>query len=280
MDRTPFPRDQRTVYATTEEEADAALSVVKDGAIVGFDTEFSPRRPTVEEGYLAVIGNPQTRRSALLGLQIVEWRTQTPFAVAWDNIGLRLVQIAHEGTVVVLDLMKIRAIPKQLRRILESETITKAGAGVVADVKVVWDDLRINTMHVVDVALMANLVLCETGLCTNGFNALALKVCVEQLLGQEFPKDEQKSDWAQPELTPAQIEYAAIDAAACERLHETLSAAVAAKAKEVFISRSWYTVNSMFGELLRAKPAQDGQELVWRSDDCGWYRGNKFVGYP
>lgn len=76
---------------------------------VGFDTEYTTRRWTVEEQYIADSfpngGGP--RRSAMLGWQIVELRTGS-FSVAWDNIGIRLLQLAHGDKVWVLDFWKIR----------------------------------------------------------------------------------------------------------------------------------------------------------------------------
>lgn len=108
---------------------------------VGLDAEYTKRSPTTEEKLIkdALSGAGGSKRAAILGWQIVETKTGK-FSIAWDNIGLRLVQLAHENTVWVLDMWKIRgerrvysfstthlpsatlAIPKELRRILTSQT--------------------------------------------------------------------------------------------------------------------------------------------------------------
>ena len=65
---------------------------------------------------------------------------QTPFSVAWDNIGLQLIQLAVGNKVWVLDMKKIqgehpvggrdtgldaKAFLTELRRILQSPDIAK-----------------------------------------------------------------------------------------------------------------------------------------------------------
>lgn len=105
----PFPLKYTTIYITTEWQANKCLEHIVAGD-VGFDTEFTKRRPTVEEGYIEnhlSTGGLGGKRTMMLGWQLVELRSGI-FSVAWDNIGLRLVQIAHEQTAWVLDMWKIR----------------------------------------------------------------------------------------------------------------------------------------------------------------------------
>ncbi|KAJ7679810.1 hypothetical protein B0H17DRAFT_1138950 [Mycena rosella] len=58
-------------------------------------------------------------------------------------------------------MWKIKAMPKELKRILESAEIKKTGGGLTRDITAVWDDLRIEMRNLMDVGMMAKLVLAE-----------------------------------------------------------------------------------------------------------------------
>ncbi|KAJ6479831.1 ribonuclease H-like domain-containing protein [Mycena sanguinolenta] len=198
----------------------------------------------------------------------------------WDNIGLRFIQLAYNNIAIVIDLMHMRALPSQLLRILKSPNIIKAGAGLANDIKVLWDDLRINVNRFVDVGYMARLALCERNYA-GGYSGLALKTCVEEILGHLLNKYQQKSDWSVDELTNEQIEYAALDAFASKRLHEHLNTLLVAKAHKTstVIPHSWYTFNGKMGEPICINTAFDGMDMAWRPAECTWFIGGKFVGY-
>jgi DNA polymerase-1 len=59
-----------------------------------------------------------------------------------------------------------------------------------------------------------------------GFHSLA--GCVERELGRALDKEEQRSDWGRPDLTPAQLAYAAADVAALSPLYRALRAKIEA----------------------------------------------------
>ncbi|KAJ7511885.1 ribonuclease H-like domain-containing protein [Mycena galericulata] len=217
----PFPSDFTMFYATTERQANECLEHITGGD-VGFDAEFTKRRPTAEESLidLALTTGPAHKKAAILGWQIVELGSGS-FTVAWDNIGLRLVQIAHEDNVWVFDMWKIRAIPKELVRILLSPNIKKGGVALSNDITVVWDDLRIEMRNMVDVGLMSKLALIGK-YPSAPYTNLSLKVAVEDILGFAIEKDLGKSNWAADKLLDDQIQYAALDAVASLRLLQAL----------------------------------------------------------
>lgn len=97
------------MYIETESEANEHLRQIDEGD-VGLDTEFTDRRPTREEHAIySVLPGGANRKAAILGWQIVELaKCSGEFPVAWDNIGLRLIQIATDDTAIVLDMWKIR----------------------------------------------------------------------------------------------------------------------------------------------------------------------------
>ncbi|KAJ7887208.1 hypothetical protein B0H13DRAFT_1888922 [Mycena leptocephala] len=140
---------------------------------------------------------------ALLGCQIVEIAKHSKFPVAWDSIGLRSIQLAIEGVVWVLDMRKIGAIPRELRHILMSYLIKKVCVGVLKDISVIWDDLRI-VMNVCDSGMMARLMLADKYL-KHGYSNLSLKTSVEDILGFTIDKDLALSDWSANKLSDEQI---------------------------------------------------------------------------
>ncbi|KAJ7130012.1 hypothetical protein C8R43DRAFT_957222 [Mycena crocata] len=268
----PYPKNYTLYHITTEWQANNALASITDGE-VGFDTEFTSRRPTKEEQLIidAFPGGGQARKAAILGWQIVELRTHTIFPIAWDKIGVRLIQLSRDNDVWVLDMWEIKAFPKELRRILASPNIAKAEAGLLKDIAVIWDDLRFEMRNLVDVGLMARLLLVEK-FPKMSFNNLALQACVEELLGCEFPKEMALSDWATEELDDEQIQYAGQDAAACLALYKLLVPALQQKSKTIDapIPAAWYTFNTRMGEPTRLKKGADGNEVIWKTGDCYW----------
>ncbi|KAJ7077786.1 ribonuclease H-like domain-containing protein [Mycena epipterygia] len=274
----PFPNKFTVVYVTTETQTNDALRYIVDGA-VGFDTEFTPRRPTNEERLIWDMfpSAGPARKATILGWQIVELHARSPFQPAWNNIGLRLIQLGRKDTVWVVDMWKVRAFPMELRRILESPNIQKVGVGLIKDINIVWDDLRSDMRHVVDVGMMAKLALAERYPKT-AYTNLGLKTSVEDVLGYTISKELATSNWAADLLTDEQIRYAALDAIVSLRLHEVLADAL--ERIETIIPAAWYTFNSRMGEAARLKRAPDGSEIAWRTADCTWYVGGKYSGPP
>ncbi|KAJ6522519.1 hypothetical protein DFH09DRAFT_1097101 [Mycena vulgaris] len=141
-----------------------------------------------------------------------------------------------------LDMWKIRAVPAELVRILTVIDSQKTGTGFTKDIMVIWDDVREN---------------------------LALKTCVEKILGFELSKELPTSDWKANKLTDAQIEYVGLDAIPCIRLYEVLMDTLDRKSVEIGqdIPAAWYMFNNKFGEPTRTKLGCDGSEVTWRTSD-------------
>ncbi|KAJ7270159.1 ribonuclease H-like domain-containing protein [Mycena haematopus] len=275
----PFPIKHKVHYIFSESQANDCLHHITAGA-VGFDTEFVQRRPTIEEQHIiTTVPAGGIRKAALLGWQIVELKSSKKFQVAWDNIGVRLIQIAEGNDVWVLDMWKIRAFPEELRRILQSPYIAKVGVGLINDIGVIWDDLRTEMRLLVDVGMMAKLLLAEK-YPKQGYGNMSLKTSVEDILGFTIVKDLAQSDWATKHLTDEQKAYAALDSVAALRLYEVLTGSLEHKCIEhhVEIPEAWYKFNTKLGEPSRLKRAWDGTELVWKTSDCTWLSmKNNFV---
>ncbi|KAJ7821164.1 ribonuclease H-like domain-containing protein [Mycena leptocephala] len=263
-----FPRSFTVHYLTTEAAVDSALRHIVDG-VIGFDTEFVKRLPTVEEAIIEstfdlVGGN---RKAAILGWQMIELAMRKPFPYAWDTMGLRVVQVAKGDVAWVINLGQVKAYPRELRRILTSPHIKKVGVGLVNDIPVIWNDLRSELRCLVDSGLMARLLLAESH-PVGGFQNISMEECAAKILGFRVDKSQQVSDWAQP-LTPEQIQYAGTDAIVALRLYEKL--VVDLEARAVALGRDipigWYGFNSRMGEPTRLRRNVAGEEVVWSTKD-------------
>ncbi|KAJ7488686.1 ribonuclease H-like domain-containing protein [Mycena galericulata] len=217
------------------------------------------------------------------GLHVIEAKAdpKSDYKIDWDNIGIRLIQIAQDGDCWVLDMQKMRAYPEELKRILTSQEIAKAGVGMVKDIAAIWEDFRTEMANVVDVGMMGKLFLCKVHSKT-GYDNLSMETCAEEILGYKMDKSVRVSNWRSHVLTDRQVEYASLDAVASLRLHEVLSDGLQRKAEALNtpIPPSWYTFNSRFGDRMKTNRNFWGEEVAWTTKDCTWFSGGKFQGYP
>ncbi|KAJ7881450.1 ribonuclease H-like domain-containing protein [Mycena leptocephala] len=275
-----FPTQHVVVYVDTETQANEVLREIMDGEI-GIDTELTERIPTIQEhAIIQALPASPNRKTAILGWQIVELAMYQQFPVAWDNMGLRLVQIARDDTAWVLDMRRMRALPNELRRILLSGEIKKVGVGILRDAAIIWEDLRTDMKNVVDAGMMARLLLVEK-YQKQAYSNLSLKISVEEILGFTIKRDLSQSDWGAKKLNKEQIAYAALDAVAALKLYRATKVRLERKKDEIHtdIPTGWYTFNMKWGEPTRMKPGLDGSDVPWKHSDCTWFGGGKFLGY-
>ncbi|KAJ7016471.1 ribonuclease H-like domain-containing protein [Mycena alexandri] len=266
---TTLKKTRATTSNPREHQVNSSLAKIQEG-VVGFDTEFVKRRPTIQE-HVIVQSFPNggsARRTALLGWQLVELHTSKRFPIAWDKIGLRLIQISQGDEAWVIDVWKIRAFPKELRRIMMSPLIAKAGCRSGERYARHMGRLPYGDVNLVDVGLMARLTMAEK------FPKVAYaNLSMERREG---------SDWSASELTNYQKNYAALDAVAALKLYQTLVPTLMAKSISINspIPRGWYTFNTKHGDPMRISKALDGSDILWKASDCNWWAAGKFVGYP
>ncbi|KAJ7482515.1 ribonuclease H-like domain-containing protein [Mycena latifolia] len=187
-------------YITSEEEADKALAAITEGA-VGLDIEFGKRILYGDEARVDQLPtiSQTAKKNARQALQYLE-AGREGFSIKGENIGLYTIQIAQFNIVWILNMNRIKAYPKELRRILTSEHITKVGVGILNDAIVVWEDLRTDMQNLADVGHRAGLV------------------AAKEILHVTIDKSFQKTvDW-KAEPTEAHKLYAALDAAVSLRL--------------------------------------------------------------
>ncbi|KAJ7752953.1 ribonuclease H-like domain-containing protein [Mycena metata] len=272
---------QNFLYIVAEKAANEKLCDVRDGP-VGFDTEFVKRIPSATEKMILKMRTPgiAAKKYAKHIIRFLESKSEHVYEPAWDNRGLCLIQLSVGDTAWVLNMKKIKAFPKELKRILTSPSITLTGAGLNSDADVVWEDLRIDMPSLADVGLMTRLADPESRTDEN-FQHLALDAAAEQILEVTIDKSRQKTvDW-KGTLDDGDIIYAAIDAAVSIRLFQTLDTKL--YQKSVLIDRkipsSWYTYRMVEGEIVRIEESIKGTIIPWSTRDCTWYINGRFQGY-
>ncbi|XP_061405975.1 exonuclease 3'-5' domain-containing protein 2 [Lethenteron reissneri] len=112
------------------------------------------------------------------------------------------------------------ALPSGLRDLLASRAVLKAGVGVFDDARRLERDRGVAVHGCVDLRHLA----IRHGRCKGRWNGLGLKALALAELGLEMEKsaEQQQSDWEAPELSEAQVKYAAHDAQVSVRLFLSL----------------------------------------------------------
>lgn len=113
-----------------------------------------------------------------------------------------LLQLAT-GEEVFLVRMQGIGLPQPIREILASNAITKAGVAPDFDLSSLQAIAPFNPGGFVDLARMAR----QRGIHNQGLRGLAALVC-----GIRISKSARTTNWANPELTSQQLQYAATDA--------------------------------------------------------------------
>lgn len=121
-----------------------------------------------------------------------------------------LLQVATSKKVFLFRLNKI-GFPKSIAAILANAEIEKIGIAVIQDLKELKDQFfSFKPQVVVDLN-----ILCEK----MGFENIGAKNLSALILGHSISKRQQISNWEAPELSQAQIRYAATDAWICREIY-------------------------------------------------------------
>jgi len=113
-----------------------------------------------------------------------------------------LLQLATEETVFLFQL-QATGLPESILGILENEAIIKAGVAPDFDLQSLQTIAPFFPAGFVDLARMAR----HRGIHNQGLRGLAALIC-----GIRISKSAQTTNWAKPDLTQKQIQYAATDA--------------------------------------------------------------------
>jgi len=111
--------------------------------------------------------------------------------------------------VYLFQLSRVDVIPV-INELLAETRIVKTGVGLAHDLRQLKEVFPFTVNNTVDLGVIAR----RRGLGQSGVRNLA-----GMLLGFRIPKGNRTSNWAAPQLSPAQIAYAATDAWACRELY-------------------------------------------------------------
>jgi ribonuclease D len=165
------------------------------------------------EGEICLVETAQHLERALAdirGERVVGFDTETrPAFTKGESYPPALVQAATASVVYIFQLRQAVVFPV-VAELLETGHIVKTGVSVSRDLRDLKAVLPFEPQNVIDLEGVAR----RSGLRQTGVRNLA-----GMLLGFRIPKGNTTSNWAAPQLTAAQITYAATDAWACRELY-------------------------------------------------------------
>ncbi len=165
-------------------------------------------------GEIKVIETHDDSKAAILELKsekILGFDTETrPAFKKGESHHVSLLQLASETTVYLFRLNKLFDL-KELYEVLSDPNIVKAGVAVRDDIKALNKLYKFNAENFVDLATIAKQKQIEN------FGLRALTAIV---LGKRLSKEAKISNWEKDSITPAQIEYAACDAAVGRSIYQ------------------------------------------------------------
>jgi len=127
-----------------------------------------------------------------------------------------LVQLAGSAAVYLFQLQLLRD-HRWFDLVLGDGGVVKAGVNVARDLEDLRGLRRFTPAGFVELAMMSD----EAGIAMNGIRGMAAVV-----LGCRVSKGAQRTNWASPDLSPAQLVYAATDAWICRELYLKLAGGV------------------------------------------------------
>ncbi len=165
------------------------------------------------EGRVCLVATPEDLEEARSDLEresVVGFDTETRPAFKKGESHLpALVQVATARAVYLFQLRRTEAHPLLAGLLSEARTI-KAGVSLKDDLRALKGVFAFEEKNMLDLGLVAR----RSGLGQTGVRNLA-----GMLLGFRIPKGTKTSNWAAPQLSAAQITYAATDAWACRELY-------------------------------------------------------------
>ena len=182
-------------------------SVVTEQSAKRIDKEAINELPLAKwEGPVRVVRTPEEVEAAvacLLQSDLLGFDTETrPAFRKGQKFAPSLLQLASAEEVFLFQLHRT-GLPAPLREILGSANIVKAGVAIAFDLKSLQELQPFEAAGFADLAHLAR----HQGIRNHGLRGLAAMVC-----GIRISKTARTTNWANPDLTPQQIQYAATDA--------------------------------------------------------------------
>ena len=165
------------------------------------------------EGRVRLVADPldleearaDLRQEAVVGL---DTETRPAFKKGESHLPA-LVQVATARAVYLFQLRRTEVFPVLADLLSEPRTI-KAGVSLKDDLRALKQVFAFAEKNMLDLGQVAR---------ANGFGQTGVRNLAGILLGLRIPKGIKTSNWAAPQLSAAQIAYAATDAWACRELY-------------------------------------------------------------
>lgn len=158
------------------------------------------------EGPVQLVRTPKEVEAAVMRLaasDLLGFDTETrPAFRKGQKFPPSLLQLASADEVVLFQLHHT-GLPAPLQEMFGMAGIIKAGVAIAFDLKSLQELQPFKAAGFVDLAHMAR----RQGIRNHGLRGLAAMVC-----GIRISKTARTTNWANPELSPQQIQYAATDA--------------------------------------------------------------------
>jgi ribonuclease D len=120
-----------------------------------------------------------------------------------------LIQLASDDLAVLIRIQKTGIFP-ELKALLEDEKIAKVGIATKQDLKELKESGDFEPKGFIDLNKEAP---------RYGYESVGVKNLSAMILGFRVSKRQQTSNWEAPQLTEAQIRYAATDAWVCREIY-------------------------------------------------------------
>ncbi len=143
--------------------------------------------------------------------RIIGFDTETKpmFQANAKKNGVALLQLSGTDKAFIFRLTSL-GLPEELCKILSSARIIKVGAAVHDDIRGLQRYAKFTAKGFVDLQTIG---------INWGIKEKSVRKMAAIILGLRISKSQQLSNWEAHELSPAQIQYAAIDAWACQKMY-------------------------------------------------------------
>lgn len=165
------------------------------------------------EGPIHFIDTPallHAARKDILGERALGFDTETrPAFRKGESYLPSIVQVATTRGVHIFPL-RYTDTHGLLAEMLGAQDLAKVGVSLAYDLRTLKQVFPFHERHIVDLGIIAK---------RHGYEQTGVRNLAGLLLGYRVPKGAKTTNWSAPQLTPAQIAYAATDAWVCRELY-------------------------------------------------------------